>query len=70
MKTRRSAAVRLAASAMLAAAVMLGAHAFVPTAFGCSQIGGGSCREAQIEMRTISYLNLRLVLEMIDVLLP
>jgi hypothetical protein len=70
MKSRRSAAVRLAASAMLAAVVTLGAHAFVPTAFGCGQTGMGNCKEAQTETTAISYLDVRLLVSVLDALLP
>ena len=70
MKTRRSAAVRLAASAMLAAAVTLGANAFVPTAFGCSQVGGSNCRQVQSGTTSLTYLNLRLLMTVVDSLLP
>ena len=70
MKTRRSAAVRLAASAMLAAAVTLGAQAFVPTAFGCAQHGAGTCKQAQTGTDSMVYLNIRLILSVIDALLP
>lgn len=70
MKTRRSAAVRIAASAMLVAAVTLGAHAFVPTALACGQTGGGNCKHAQTETNPVSYLNVRLLVSVLDALLP
>ena len=73
MKSRRSVAVRLAASAALAAVVTLGTHAFVPAAFGCSQTGGSTCREAQPKAAlTIStrYFEVRMLLTAIDFLLP
>ena len=70
MKSRRSAAVRLAASVMLAAAVTLGAHAFVPTAFGCGQTGGGTCKKVQTETNSIDYLDVRLLMSVLDALLP
>ena len=68
MKTRRSAAVRIAASAMIAAAVTLGAQAFVPTAFGCgTQAGNGSCRTVQTPL---VYLNFRQIVSVLDALIP
>jgi hypothetical protein len=70
MTIRRSAAVRFATSAMLAAAVTLGAHAFVPTAFGCAQTGASTCKQAHSGTGSISYSDLRLLVSVLDVLLP
>jgi hypothetical protein len=44
MTTPKPTAVRLAASVALASIFSLGAHAFVPTAFGCGTAGGSDCR--------------------------
>ena len=72
MYTRRSAVVRIAASVTLAAVAALGAQAFVPTAFGCSQVGGGNCREAQpgTEPTIGLYVQLRMLVDGVVALLP
>ena len=72
MNTRRHTVVRFAASALIAAAITLGAHAFVPAAYGCGNLGGGNCRATTEESNdTMSFLTqARLLIDALDVLLP
>jgi hypothetical protein len=44
MNTRRLPIARVASSAVLAATLMVGAQAFVPSAFGCSGSSTSDCR--------------------------
>src|SRR4051794_38918276 len=72
MNTRRHNVVRFAASAIVAAAITLGAHAFVPAAYGCGSAGAGNCRTTTEQTNDAwSFLNqARLIVDALDVLLP
>ena len=72
MSTRRSSIVRLTASALLSAAVALGAHAFVPTAFGCGLAGTGNCRETSGGTTSfeVSLEEIRVAVELVSLYIP
>jgi hypothetical protein len=72
MNTRRPSVVRFAASAVIAAALTLGAHAFVPAAYGCGNLAGGNCRETTAQAgEALSLLTqARLFIDAFDALLP
>jgi hypothetical protein len=73
MKVQSSAIVRTVASATLVAALTLGAHAFVPAAFGCSaQSGGASCKKASTDSTpVVGWLSdVRLLVNLFDLFLP
>lgn len=77
MNTLRTNALRFASTTVLAAVVILGAQAFVPTAFGCSTGGNQSdCRDTTTggtngggsRMGTLSTL--QMLIDSFAVLLP
>ena len=72
MFTRRHTVVRFAASALIAAAITLGAHAFVPAAYGCGTVANGNCRTTTEQTNDAwSFLNqARLIVDALEVLLP
>jgi hypothetical protein len=73
MKVQSSAIVRTVASATLVAALTLGAHAFVPTAFGCgAQQGGIGCKQASTDTTPVAGLlaDVRLLVDLFDLFLP
>jgi hypothetical protein len=72
MNSRRSRLVRFAASMLLTAAVTLGAHAFVPSAFGCGSASVGNCREASgATGQTFALIDqVRLVVDLLNVCFP
>jgi hypothetical protein len=72
MNTRRHPVVRFAASAVIAAALTLGAHAFVPSAYGCGTQGGGNCRSTTTTQTGVwDFLSrVQLLIEAAEVLLP
>jgi len=72
MNTRRLSVVRFAASAIIAAAITLGAHAFVPAAYGCGTQQGGNCRSATTSQTgVLDFLSrVQVMLDAAEVLLP